>query len=144
MILVVDHYDSVTYNLVQLVEGLGHETEVVKSDAETAAALVAREPAAVILSPGPGRPEDAGVFPALLGVLPATTPVLGVCLGHQAMGLVAGGRVDRAARRTTRTAPSSASCWPTRRSAPSTRCSWTSPATTSDVSVCRGACDRPS
>ncbi len=97
MILVVDHYDSFTYNLVQLVESLGHPTEVVKSDAETATALVARRPAAVILSPGPGRPEDAGVFTDLLGLLPAQTPVLGVCLGHQAMGLVAGGRVERAA-----------------------------------------------
>jgi anthranilate synthase component 2 len=96
VILVVDHYDSFTYNLVQLVESLGHPTEVVKSDAETAATLVARKPAAVILSPGPGRPENAGVFIDLLGLLPAETPVLGVCLGHQAMGLVAGGRVDRA------------------------------------------------
>jgi anthranilate synthase component II len=97
VILVVDHYDSFTYNLVQLVESLGHATEVVKSDAEPAASLVARTPAAVILSPGPGRPEDAGVFTDLLGLLPAEIPVLGVCLGHQAMGLVAGARVDRAA-----------------------------------------------
>jgi len=97
VILVVDHYDSFTYNLVQLVESLGHATEVVKSDAEPAASLVARNPAAVILSPGPGRPEDAGVFTDLLELLPAETPVLGVCLGHQAMGLVAGGRIDRAA-----------------------------------------------
>jgi anthranilate synthase component 2 len=96
VILVVDHYDSFTYNLVQLVEGLGRATEVVKSDAEPAEALVAREPAAVILSPGPGRPEDAGVFTDLLRLLPPATPVLGVCLGHQAMGLVAGGRVERA------------------------------------------------
>ena len=96
MILVVDHYDSFTYNLVQLIESLGHPTEVVKSDAEPAEALVAQEPAAVVLSPGPGRPEDAGVFIDLLRILPPRTPVLGVCLGHQAMGLVAGGRVERA------------------------------------------------
>jgi anthranilate synthase component 2 len=96
VILVVDHYDSFTYNLVQLIESLGARTEVVKSDAETAEALVDRDPDAVVLSPGPGRPEDAGVFVQLLGLLPATTPVLGVCLGHQAMGLVAGGRVERA------------------------------------------------
>jgi anthranilate synthase/aminodeoxychorismate synthase-like glutamine amidotransferase len=96
VILVVDHYDSFTYNHVQLVEGLGHATEVVKSDAEPAEALVARAPRAVILSPGPGRPEDAGVFTDLLHLLPGRTPVLGVCLGHQAMGLVAGGRVERA------------------------------------------------
>ena len=97
MILVVDHYDSFTYNLVQLVESLGRPVEVVKSDAEPAEALVRRGPAAVILSPGPGRPEDAGVFTDLLRLLPQRTPVLGVCLGHQAMGLVAGGRVERAA-----------------------------------------------
>jgi anthranilate synthase component 2 len=95
MILVVDHYDSFTYNLVQLIESLGHPTEVVKSDAETAKALVAREPAAVILSPGPGRPEAAGCFTELLEVLPAGTPVLGVCLGHQAIGIEYGGTVDR-------------------------------------------------
>ncbi|HZD17506.1 MAG TPA: aminodeoxychorismate/anthranilate synthase component II [Actinomycetota bacterium] len=96
MILVVDHYDSFTYNLVQLVESLGHRTEVVKSDAEPAEALVERRPSAVVLSPGPGRPEDAGVFTELLRILPVETPVLGVCLGHQAMGIVAGGRVERA------------------------------------------------
>jgi anthranilate synthase component 2 len=96
MILVVDHYDSFTYNLVQLVEGLGRETMVVRSDAEPAESLVARTPDAVILSPGPGRPEDAGVFTALLDLLPAATPVLGVCLGHQALGVACGGIVDRA------------------------------------------------
>ena len=96
MILVVDHYDSFTYNLVQLIESLGHPTEVVKSDAEPAAALLERRPDAVILSPGPGRPEDAGVFIELLRTMPPPVPVLGVCLGHQAMGIVAGGRVERA------------------------------------------------
>jgi anthranilate synthase component 2 len=96
MILVVDHYDSFTYNLVQLVEGLGFGTEVVKSDAEPAEALAERDPAAVILSPGPGRPEEAGCFTELLRILPPTTPVLGVCLGHQALGVASGGRVDRA------------------------------------------------
>ncbi len=97
MILVVDHYDSFTYNLVQLIEGLGHSTEVVKSDAETAEALVAREPAGVVLSPGPGRPEGAGCFTDLLDLLPADTPVLGVCLGHQAIGVEYGATVDRTA-----------------------------------------------
>ena len=96
MILVVDHYDSFTYNLVQLIESLGAETQVVKSDAERAEALIERGPDAVVLSPGPGRPEDAGCFTELLRLLPDETPVLGVCLGHQAMGLVAGGRVERA------------------------------------------------
>ncbi len=96
MILVVDHYDSFVYNLVQLVEGLGHETEVVRSDAEPADALVARKPEAVILSPGPGRPEDAGCFIDLLRVLDPGTPLLGVCLGHQALGAAFGGVVERA------------------------------------------------
>ncbi|MGZ5354494.1 MAG: anthranilate synthase component II [Actinomycetota bacterium] len=95
MILVVDHYDSFTFNLVQLIESLGERTEVVKSDAEPAQALVERRPDAVVLSPGPGRPEDAGCFPELLRILPAATPVLGVCLGHQALGLAAGGVVER-------------------------------------------------
>jgi anthranilate synthase component 2 len=95
MILVVDHYDSFTYNLVQLVESLGHETLVVKSDAEPAESLVARRPTGVILSPGPGRPQDAGCFTALLETLPDSTPVLGVCLGHQALGISCGGTVDR-------------------------------------------------
>jgi anthranilate synthase component II len=95
VILVVDHYDSFTYNLVQLIETLGGRTEVVKSDLESARELVARKPEAVVLSPGPGRPEDAGCFVELLRRLPASTPVLGVCLGHQAMGIVSGGRVER-------------------------------------------------
>jgi len=97
MILVVDHYDSFTYNLVQLVERAGHETVVVKSDAEPAESLVARKPAGVILSPGPGRPEEAGCFTALLEILPDSTPVLGVCLGHQAIGVTCGGTVERTA-----------------------------------------------
>jgi anthranilate synthase/aminodeoxychorismate synthase-like glutamine amidotransferase len=96
MILVVDHYDSFVYNLVQLIESLGHETEVVRSDAEPAEALVARGPSAVVLSPGPGRPEEAGCFVDLLRQLPDETPVLGVCLGHQALGAAFGGTVDRA------------------------------------------------
>src|SRR5882672_9308406 len=94
MILIVDHYDSFTYNLVQLVESLGRATEVVTSDAESAQGLVDRDPDAVILSPGPGRPEDACVFTSLLSLLPDRTPVLGVCLGHQALGVSYGGVVD--------------------------------------------------
>jgi anthranilate synthase component 2 len=96
MILVVDHYDSFTYNLVQLIEGLGRETRVVKSDERRAADLVALKPEAVVLSPGPGHPRDAGCFTELLDLLPDATPVLGVCLGHQALGLECGGTVDRA------------------------------------------------
>jgi anthranilate synthase component II len=95
VILVVDHYDSFVYNLVQLVESLGRPTEVVRSDAEPAEALAAREPEAVILSPGPGRPEAAGCMVELTKALDASTPVLGVCLGHQAIGAAFGGHVDR-------------------------------------------------
>ena len=95
-VLVVDHYDSFVYNLVQLLEGLGFETEVVRSDAEPVQDLVAREPAAVILSPGPGRPEEAGCFVGLIRALPPEIPILGVCLGHQALGAAFGGRIDRA------------------------------------------------
>jgi anthranilate synthase component II len=95
MILVVDHYDSFTFNLVQLIESLGRETRVVKSDERPAAELLAMHPEAVVLSPGPGHPRDVGVFTELLTQLPAETPVLGVCLGHQALGIGSGGTVDR-------------------------------------------------
>ncbi len=95
-VLVVDHYDSFVYNLVQLVEAFGVPTEVVRSDAEPASALVEREPDGVILSPGPGRPEAAGCFIGLLRALPAATPVLGVCLGHQALGTALGAEIERA------------------------------------------------
>ncbi|MDP9341835.1 MAG: aminodeoxychorismate/anthranilate synthase component II [Actinomycetota bacterium] len=96
MILVVDHYDSFVYNLVQLIEGFGHGTEVVRSDAEPVEALAARRPDAVILSPGPGRPEDAGCFVELIAALDPETPLLGVCLGHQAIGAAFGATVNRA------------------------------------------------
>ena len=95
MILVVDHYDSFTYNLVQLIESLGRSTVVVKSDEKPASDLVAMKPDAVVLSPGPGHPREVGTFSELLERLPNSTPVLGVCLGHQAIGLEAGGTVDR-------------------------------------------------
>ena len=95
MILVIDHYDSFTYNLVQLINKLGHETLVVKSDEKPADELLALSPEAVILSPGPGTPEAAGCFIDVLRDLPEATPLLGVCLGHQAIGVGFGGRVDR-------------------------------------------------
>jgi anthranilate synthase/aminodeoxychorismate synthase-like glutamine amidotransferase len=96
VILVVDHYDSFVYNLVQLVEASGFPAEVVRSDAEPAQAMVARRPDAVILSPGPGRPERAGRMVELVRWLDEATPVLGVCLGHQAIGVAFGARVGRA------------------------------------------------
>ena len=95
MILVVDHYDSFTFNLVQLIESLGRETRVVKSDERPTTELLALRPEAVVLSPGPGHPRDAGVFTELLAQLPDEIPVLGVCLGHQALGMGSGGTIGR-------------------------------------------------
>ncbi|MGH7608382.1 MAG: anthranilate synthase component II [Candidatus Dormibacteria bacterium] len=97
MILVVDHYDSFVYNLVQLVAAGGHEVQVRSSSADVAE-LVALTPDAVILSPGPGRPERAGCFVELVRALPTQTPLLGVCLGHQALASAYGGRVGPAPR----------------------------------------------
>jgi anthranilate synthase/aminodeoxychorismate synthase-like glutamine amidotransferase len=94
-ILVVDNYDSFTYNLVQLVLMAGAEVEVLRNDAEAAAAMLERRPDGILLSPGPGRPEDAGVMMDLLAAHPPV-PVLGVCLGHQAMGAACGAAVGRA------------------------------------------------
>lgn len=96
MILVVDHYDSFVYNLVQLVEDAGHTARVVRSDAQSAQALADSRPDGVILSPGPGRPEQAGCMIDLLEALDPSTPLLGVCLGHQALGAALGARVERA------------------------------------------------
>jgi anthranilate synthase/aminodeoxychorismate synthase-like glutamine amidotransferase len=95
MILVVDHFDSFVFNLVQLVGALGQPTRVVRSDA-SAPDLVASEPDGVILSPGPGRPEDAGCFRDIVRLLDDATPLLGVCLGHQALGAAFGAAVVRA------------------------------------------------
>ena len=95
MILVIDNYDSFTYNLVQMIAGEGVEVAVVRNDVEPPAALLARRPAGIVVSPGPGRPEDAGVCLELLALRP-TVPLLGVCLGHQALGAALGARIDRA------------------------------------------------
>ena len=84
MILVVDNYDSFTFNLVQLLLRRGLPVEVLRNDVESAAAMLARDPSGVILSPGPGRPEEAGECLALLALRPQV-PLLGVCLGHQAI-----------------------------------------------------------
>jgi anthranilate synthase/aminodeoxychorismate synthase-like glutamine amidotransferase len=95
-VLVVDHYDSFVYNLVQLVEGYGYETHIVRSDDGSPEELCRPAPDAVLLSPGPGRPEDAGCFLELIRQLDDSIPVLGVCLGHQAIGAALGGPVIRA------------------------------------------------
>jgi anthranilate synthase component 2 len=96
VILVLDNYDSFTYTLVHLVEAAAGEVVVVRNDAVTVEAVERMAPAGVLVSPGPGRPADAGISEALLRRLGPTTPVLGVCLGLQAMAEVYGGRVVRA------------------------------------------------
>ena len=96
MILVVDNYDSFTYNLVHYLAELGAETRVVRNDDLTASEAWALKPAAVLLSPGPCTPNEAGICLALLDTAPLDMPIFGVCLGHQAMGQAFGGDVIRA------------------------------------------------
>jgi anthranilate synthase component 2 len=98
MILVIDNYDSFTYNLVQYLGELGAVVEVHRNDQITAQEVAARKPEAVLISPGPGNPDEAGVTLELLTRFAGTWPMLGVCLGHQAIGQAFGGRVVGAAR----------------------------------------------
>jgi anthranilate synthase/aminodeoxychorismate synthase-like glutamine amidotransferase len=98
VILLLDNYDSFTYNLYQAVRALGRDCRVVRNDARSVKSLLALRPEGLILSPGPGRPEDAGVLIELIRKAPASLPVLGVCLGHQAIAQAYGGRVVRAKR----------------------------------------------
>jgi anthranilate synthase/aminodeoxychorismate synthase-like glutamine amidotransferase len=97
MILVIDNYDSFTYNLVQYLGELGAAVQVVRNDATTVDSIEASGPERIVISPGPGRPEQAGVTMEVIRRLGATVPILGVCLGHQAIGAVFGGAVVRAA-----------------------------------------------
>jgi len=92
-ILVIDNYDSFTYNLVQYLGELGADPIVVRNDASSVADLVALHPAAVLLSPGPGRPENSGVLCEAISAFAGVVPVLGICLGHQAIGHVYGANV---------------------------------------------------
>jgi anthranilate synthase component 2 len=98
MIAVIDNYDSFTYNLVQYLGTLGAEIEVHRNDAITAEELAQRPLEGLVISPGPGEPRDAGISEAAIMALAGRVPILGVCLGHQALGEVYGGRVVRAAR----------------------------------------------
>jgi anthranilate synthase component 2 len=95
-VLVIDNYDSFTYNLVQYLGELGVDPVVHRNDQLTVAEAVALDPAAVVISPGPGVPGQAGITEALIRALAGRRPILGVCLGHQAIGEVFGGVVDRA------------------------------------------------
>jgi anthranilate synthase/aminodeoxychorismate synthase-like glutamine amidotransferase len=96
MVLVLDNYDSFTYNLVQYLGELGARVEVVRNDATTIERILESRPERVVISPGPGRPEDAGLTMEVIRQLGSSTPILGVCLGHQAIGAVFGGSVVRA------------------------------------------------
>ncbi|MBI3435516.1 MAG: aminodeoxychorismate/anthranilate synthase component II [Proteobacteria bacterium] len=96
MIVLIDNYDSFSFNLVHYFGELGARVRVHRNDAITAADVVAADPDAIVLSPGPGTPDDAGICLDLLRLACATIPIFGVCLGHQAIGQVFGGNVVRA------------------------------------------------
>ena len=97
MLLVIDNYDSFTYNLVQYLGELGEQIEVRRNDEVTVGEIESTlKPARILISPGPGTPDDAGVSMKVIEALAGRTPLLGVCLGHQAIGQVFGARVVRA------------------------------------------------
>jgi anthranilate synthase component 2 len=96
MLIVIDNYDSFTYNLVQYLGELGAEVRVFRNDALTLQELEALNPSQIVISPGPGEPSAAGISGEVIRRFGPATPILGVCLGHQCMGEVYGGRVARA------------------------------------------------
>jgi anthranilate synthase component II len=98
MILVIDNYDSFTYNLVQFLGEMGADLHVVRNDQTTLADIQALQPTHIVVSPGPGTPDDGGVSLDVIRQMGETTPILGVCLGHQCIGQVFGGVVHRAAQ----------------------------------------------
>jgi anthranilate synthase/aminodeoxychorismate synthase-like glutamine amidotransferase len=98
MILVLDNYDSFTYNLVQFLGELGAEPHVARNDALTVEQALALRPRAIVISPGPGVPRAAGISIPLIRAAAGSVPLLGVCLGHQAIGEAFGGKVVRAGR----------------------------------------------
>ena len=96
MVLVLDNYDSFTYNLVQYLGELGATVTVVRNDAVSVESIAGLKADRIVISPGPGRPEDAGVTMDVIRQLGQRTPIFGVCLGHQALGAAFGGSVVRA------------------------------------------------
>ena len=98
MLLMIDNYDSFTYNLVQYLQVMDTEVQVVRSDVLSTADCVTMEPDAIIISPGPGSPRDAGISVPLIRECSGRIPILGVCLGHQCIGAAFGGRICKASR----------------------------------------------
>lgn len=98
MVLVIDNYDSFTYNLVQYLGELGEDVRVFRNDHITLEEIAALKPDHIVISPGPGDPEDGGISNDVIRTFGPVTPVLGVCLGHQCIGSVYGGVVSRAPR----------------------------------------------
>src|SRR5580692_1069300 len=98
MVFVLDNYDSFTYNLVQYMGELGAEVVVRRNDEVTPEEIVAMRPERILLSPGPCTPQDAGILIPLIQRMAGKAPILGVCLGHQAIGAAFGGQVVRAAK----------------------------------------------
>ena len=96
MLLLIDNYDSFTWNLAQYLGELGAELRVRRNDAISVADVEAMRPSRIVISPGPGRPEDAGITVDVIRRMGQTTPLLGVCLGHQGIGVAFGGSVVRA------------------------------------------------
>ncbi len=98
MIVVIDNYDSFTYNLVQYIGDLGCEVVVFRNDAVTTSQIEKLKPCGIVISPGPGRPESAGITMEVISYFAGVVPILGVCLGHQAIARVFGGVVTFAKR----------------------------------------------
>ena len=98
MLLMIDNYDSFTFNLVQYLQVLGAEVQVVRNDAMTVEEIERLAPQRIVISPGPCTPNEAGVSLQVIERLGPTTPILGVCLGHQSIGQAYGGKVVRAGR----------------------------------------------
>ncbi len=96
MLLLIDNYDSFTYNLYQYLGELGAQTRVLRNDEVSVAEAMALRPQAIVISPGPGTPDEAGISIDLIKAAAGTVPLLGVCLGHQSLGQAFGGRIVRA------------------------------------------------